>query len=82
MKQSGNAIGGIMDKPVLNGGYTVTQNIRVSRLLACILREMSNAERYQFAALCSVQVSIRIEKPIHICAPQLCDAFFLRHTFV
>ena len=76
------AVGGVVDKPVLDCSHTVAKHVGVGGLLACILREMANAVGNELSALHGVQLSFLVEQLVHVCASQLCDTLLLRHLVV
>ena len=71
-----------MDEPVLDGSHTVTQYIRIGRLLHSELGEMTDAVGNQFKTLDRIQIPLIIEQIVHIHTSQLGDALFLRHLSV
>ena len=82
MQKGGDAVRGIVDEPVLDGGSTVAQQVGVAGLLHTELREVANTIGDQFAAFGSIQLSLVAEEVVHIHALQLGDALFLRHLAV
>ena len=82
MEKSRNTVRGIVHQPVLNRSDTVTQHIRVQRLLARVLRKMTESVRNQLRTFFFVQISEFVKKIIHVSAPELGDTFLLRHPVV
>ena len=69
MQEGGDAVGGVVHQPVLDGYRTVAQLVGVAGLLHAELREVADAVGYQFAALRGVELSLLVEQVVHIHAP-------------
>ena len=82
MQQGGNAVGRVVDEPILNGSSPVAQLLWTTGLLHGELREMSDAIGYQLSTLGSVQPSLLVKELIHIHTLQLGNASRLRHPVV
>ena len=82
MQEGRNAIRRVVHQPVLNGNRPVAKHIGVARLLHAELREVAYAVGYQLTALGCVEFSVFVEEFVHIHAPKLGDALFLRHLVV
>ena len=82
MKEGGNAVWSVVNQPILNGGHTVAKGVRVGGLLHSELREMADAVGYELTAFGGIQLSLLVEKIIHVETLQLGDTFFLRHLAV